>query len=141
MKTLCLLVAVLLLPLPGWAKKKPKPQPTPYMDGILLATKSVATGDFTCTQDGETSHCTPDTRWVYVVNLGGEILPVVPVASKKSIFLGLATMGRSEMMSKGSILWSLTKGEHFQYRLEGINIRIKAKNRDSVYTIYVPSAQ
>jgi len=138
-----LLAALLLMTicLPACARKKQKIEVTPDAGGTLVATKSVSTGDFTCTQYGDTSSCSPDKRLVYVVNLSGEILPIIPVASKKSIFLGIATMGRSEMLSKKSILWSMVNGEHFQYRLEGINIRIKAKNRESVYTIYLHSAQ
>lgn len=130
------LAALLLMTTLAFGKEKQKTAHSAYMDGTLLTTKMVTTGDFTCTQEETTSHCEPDTERIFIVNLGEEILPVVPFHSKKGIALGLATMGRSEIIGKRPILWSLTDGEHFQYRIEGLNFRIKAHNQESVYTMY-----
>ncbi|HZL26681.1 MAG TPA: hypothetical protein VFC39_09135, partial [Acidobacteriaceae bacterium] len=73
----------------------------------------------------------------YTVKLGGSQMRLVPFHSVKSNLLGMATAGASDRIRKSSVLFGLMDGEHFEFRQEGdAHIRIKAKNRESVYILY-----
>ena len=141
------MVLPIVLLLVNFAHAKGKPKDSDYQPGTLVSFRTATTGS-SCSgsTDGKvedsgnvsattTSNCQNTTVRIYTIHVGEQTLSVEPAMTGKKKAVGMATLGWSVVLDKGSVLRDQLPGAVIKVRSDPSGLYVRVGKKESKFKV------